>query len=579
MTRLRSGPWEKLILLAGLLIAFFLCTGPVFNPDLPWHLKAGQQVAQSGWVPFQESWSWTKAGQPWIDFEWGSQLVFYGVHRAGGMRALWLFKTIVCFLPALILVALVRLWKLPGPWAGFAVAAFMVTLLPSIDVRPEMFSWILFLVQLYLLELRRLGLLRMNGAAALVSHGVLYCLWANLHPGFITGLGLCSFYGVAELLQPSRNKRGLSPLMWAAAGTLGTCVNPYGLRLYAVYLDHWRQWDTLRHLIIEWSNPNLFNGYQRAYWALVLFSFLGLFLASIQNRAIALEHLLAIFAFSLFASRSFRTTAYFALLVFPLSLIVWERLPSPNWWKKVRLWVIGVCFFLGAWNTERLLEERRLLLKSPATIDHLGPARACRFLLQEKDALSNLHLYNPWGWGGYVDYSLDPVYKAFMDGRYLFTDILAEEGIAERNPGLWRHWMDERGIELALLYNNGRMVGHTGMISLRPFDVFAMPRSEWAVVYWDSEALVLARRSAAPAGWIKQHEFRWLRPHDLRETGLRVTAGDISLNDVSSEIDRYRREIGDPQESEMLTQWLAEFKKGVVHRTNHSFERTGVKES
>ena len=93
-----------------------------------------------------------------------------------------------------------------------------------------------------------------------------------------------------------------------------------------------------------------------------------------------------------------------------------------------------------------------------------------------------------------------------------------------------------------------------------------LPRIDWALVYWDSDAVVLARRSRVPARWLARHEFRWLRPNDLRQLGLYIVSGIAPLRAVATEVQRYRREIGDPQETLLLTSWFAEFEKGLPAR-------------
>ena len=87
---------------------------------------------------------------------------------------------------------------------------------------------------------------------------------------------------------------------------------------------------------------------------------------------------------------------------------------------------------------------------------------------------------------------------------------------------------------------------------------------DWALVYWDSDAVILVRREKAPADWLKAHEYRWLRPRDLWQMGLYITAGSTPLKGVEAEIARYRREIGDPGEVALLTAWLERFKPGAA---------------
>jgi hypothetical protein len=547
MTGVARARFGVFILAAGLAVSFVICLGPITNPDLPWHLAAGRQIAATGSVPHTDFLSWTMAGRPWVDFEWAAQLIYHGLDRVGGTAALWAFKCAQFFTLALMFAALLRLWSFPASWIGVATPVFIAALFPFLDIRPEAFSMIFFMLQLYVLEKRRLGLLRADARVVLAAHLVLYAVWANLHSGFPVGLALCVCYGAGGL---------------AAAGLAGTCLNPYGLRLYAVFWEHGKDLAALRRLVIEWSPPNFRNEYQYGYWAVILFSYAGFLMAAPRGAALPAEHIAAIVVFSLFASRAFRTTAYAMLLLYPLALHAWRRFTSPSWWHILRPWVLLAVLAVGSWMISRFFREQNYLRTFSAP--RVAPERVCAFLRAEKTVLSGLPMFNTYNWGGYLDYALYPDYRVFMDGRYLFADLLRRMASAENNPGRWRKIMDEMGVDLALLENNGHIIRAGRDIYWRAFDAYAMPRAEWALVYWDSEGMILVRRSKVPSDWLKRHEFRFLRPRDLRHLGLRIVADEVRESDVTAEIDRYMREIGDPRESFRLTSWYREFKKGLT---------------
>jgi len=551
----------RLILAVGLAAAFLLCFIPVLNPDLPWHLAAGKQIVATRAIPRTDFLSWTQAGRPWLDFEWGAQLVFYGLERLGGLRAIWLFKSFAFFGLTLFLLAFLRLWRLPDVWIGLAAPAFMIALFPDSDARPEVFSLLLFMLQFYALEKRRLGQWRAPRPVWLAAHAALYAVWANFHAGFAVGLALCGLYGLGALWR-GRDAEAAEPLLFAAAGAAGTCLNPYGPRLYEVFWEHWKHLDALHRIIKEWSAPNFFNPFQRGYWALVVFSYAGLLLAVARGRDLPAEHLAAIVFFGLLSSRAFRTTGFSTLVVFPLSLAAWRRLDSPGWWRRARPWALALASALVVWRTVPALREIGLFRRS-GRLDDLGPARACAVLRAEKATLSGLRLYNPYDWGGYLDDVLYPDYRVFIDGRYLFAGLLARIDSIKDDPIRWKRLMDEEDIGVALLINNGHVVRWRNVIFWRAFDALAYPPDEWALIYWDSRALILVRRDKVPAEWLEPREFRLIRPHDLRNLGLLVVSGQVALKDVAAEIARYHREIGDPKQDLILDAWFSEFKRGL----------------
>lgn len=559
--RLERPSRGRLILVAGLLSALALCLGPTANPDIPWHLAVGRWIAAERAIPRVDFLSWTMAGKPWVDFEWLTQLLFHGLDRAGGLAALWTFKVFTYSLIGAILVSLLALWGMTEAWIGIAIFLLAAALRPFIEVRPENFSLLFFALQFLLLEARRLDRLPFGEKACLGAHVLLYALWANLHAGFPAGLLLCVCYGAAERCSLARPAR-LSPLAWVLAGLAGTLLNPYGPRLYTVFLDHFERLSSIRALIGEWSPPRLGNVYQRGYWGLTLFALAGFLVSVPKGVLLPLEHVVSVVVFGLLATRSIRTTSYLVILMFPVGLLAWSRLPSPEWWRRVRPWALVVALSLAAWRLGSDMREEGFLRRIEGG-GNREAEKVCDFLRAEKKTLSGLTFFSPWNWGGYLDDKLYPDYRVYMDGRYIFHELLAEVDAAERNPVRWAQLMDRRGIDLALMINVPRIVSLGGQTSWRSFDAYAMPASAWALVYWDQQALVFVRRSKVPAQWLKSREFHHIRPHDLRNVGLRVMSGWLPLSKVSAEIDRYQSQIGDPYESLVLLHWLEEFKRGL----------------
>ena len=266
--------WRRLVFWLGLAVAFALYTGPLLDPDLPWHLSAARNMAATGGVPRGDFLSWTMAGKPWVDFEWGTQLIFYGLYKVGGTTALCLFKAVAYFCVTLFFAALLELWTLPVLWTGLAAPLFALALLPIAQIRPEIFSLLLFSLELYLMERRRLGRLVMSDRSLLALHLPLYILWANLHAGFVTGLLLCACYGAGEFIAAGRRKAAYLFAL-AAVGAAGTLVNPYGVKIYGVLADHWRHLDYLHYLISEWDMPGFSKYHLDGYWCVVAVSFVG----------------------------------------------------------------------------------------------------------------------------------------------------------------------------------------------------------------------------------------------------------------------------------------------------------------
>ena len=546
---------------AGLLAALALSGVSILDPDLPWHLSAARRLVETRALPRADFLSWTMGGKPWVDFEWGSELAFYGLERMGGSAALWLFRSAALFGLTLAFLGLLRLWKLPKIWEALAAPALAGALFPLFGLRPEIFSLLLFMLEFHLLERRRTGRLKIGAGRFALLHAGLYAAWANLHAGFPAGLLLCACYGLGEMFSRPEETVPLSFLA-AGAGLAGTLATPYGPGLYAVLFEHWRHVGSLRRLITEWNAPTFFQAYLTGYWLILVAAFAGLLAASVRGQSLPAEHVAVVVAFAFFGSRAIRGTPYAILTAAPLGLWAWSRLSLPPISRRPVLLAALVAAVVVPWRGYHWARDMRFF-GWPEPLAAQGPSRAVEFLRREKAVLAGLKMYNSYNWGGILGYGLFPDYKVFIDGRYLFADLLAEVDAAQDSPRSFRSFIDRYGVALAVQPNDGLMLrdpSDPSSLSARPYLAAAWPRAQWALVYWDSDAVVLVRRSAVPAGWLARREFRCLRPHDLRQIGLYVVGGALRLQDVEAEIARYRREIGDPRESAELESWFERFR-------------------
>ena len=90
--RAGSGPWLTmprlwLIVVLGAIGVMELIQLPSAI-DLAYHIKVGQLMVAEHAVPRTDMLAWTTAGEPWLDQNWGAQLVMYGIWRLGGFPLL-----------------------------------------------------------------------------------------------------------------------------------------------------------------------------------------------------------------------------------------------------------------------------------------------------------------------------------------------------------------------------------------------------------------------------------------------------------------------------------------------------------
>jgi hypothetical protein len=149
-------------------------------------------------------------------------------------------------------------------------------------------------------------------------------------------------------------------------------------------------------------------------------------------------------------------------------------------------------------------------------------------------------MYNSWGWGGYLGYMLYPDYKIFLDGRYIFHRYLDNEVLSVHYPDRWQKLAMEHGIELAVIvrpqdfrvFVTKKPDGNEIIHFAEPEHSAVFPIEEWAMVYWDAQALIFVKRDIPDKKWIQEHEFRILRAGELPKVSIRVWQGNSSLSEI-----------------------------------------------
>jgi hypothetical protein len=548
-------PGERGAALFCLAAAAALLSLPLANPDLFWHLSAGRWAAAHGAPPAADWLSHTRAGAPWADFEWLAQLVYYGALRAGGMHALWALKAGTLAAAAVVLWALLGRLGAGPAGRGLGVLAWLLASPSGNDLRPENASLLFFLLILSRLEAARLEGRESARRAEFLGTAALFALWANLHAGFVYGLGLLGLYGAAAAWR-TRSPRALAP---AAVGAAAVLVNPYGLRVWTVPWEHWAAIGDLQRYLLEWQEATVLSPWLAPLWALMVLSFAALALRRARAGSAPFEHAALLSALAWSAASHVRTAPYFAaaaVLVLASSL---EAALAPRARRA-----LGLAGALAAvWFVVALY--RPVFARGAFGFDpQYVPARAARFLESERDGLKAKRLFNPWHWGGYLGWRLDGTVPVFADGRYIFHDLLAPMYDATKSPDAYGAFLDAHRVELAVVQRLQQYApmsverkGGSREMVMRPFYLFFYPRESWALVHFDDRALVFARRSAFDPAWVKAREYRWFRPDDLRAAQLDVLDGRAPFAAVAAEANRWGATAEDA-ERERQRAWLAE---------------------
>jgi hypothetical protein len=235
---------------AGLYALLFVNGNARLNdPDTYWHIAVGKWILDHNTFPHVDTYSFTKAGEPWISTSWLAQVLYAGSYEIGGWAGpIILAATCIAGTFAFLAFILGRrirsIHAIMIALAAVAVSASHFLARPHVVALPVMLAW-------------ANGLLEASERREPPSFWLLplMVLWANLHGGFVFGLALIVPLAFDALWNAEASQRGPLALRWSLFGVCALaacCATPYG-------------WDSLLasrkilalgellNLIFEWS--------------------------------------------------------------------------------------------------------------------------------------------------------------------------------------------------------------------------------------------------------------------------------------------------------------------------------------
>ncbi len=318
ITRSRAITSADVLLIAAVpLLALF----PLHNNDLWWHLATGKWIAAHHAVPRDDIFAWTHYMRGWIDNEWLSQVIFYGVWKLGGDRALIVLRAMLFGAMAVLLRRTTGARIFP-----FALAAAIALSHHWWELRPSVFS---------LLGLLTLMILMQRGRWWWIPP--LFLLWANLHPGFVVGLVVFAGVIVARAITKWGAGVRISALSFVAS-IAATLINPYGWRIYEQQLTVASNRE-YRALLDEWIVPPV---------PFLLFAIAILIIGALSMRRVPLPRLIPLFATATMSMTAVRFEEYCAWIAVPIALWCLRRL-APGRASAAQMALVLITALVGWW--------------------------------------------------------------------------------------------------------------------------------------------------------------------------------------------------------------------------------------
>jgi hypothetical protein len=460
------------------------------DSDAGWHIRAGEQILSLRALPTADPFSFSKAGEAWVAWEWLSDALVASVHLLAGLSG-------VAALYTLAIGASVWMWFRLNWAAGgnFLLAClFASPVLSTVNLhwlaRPHVFSWLFLAGTVWFCERipERISNVHLLLAAAVSA------VWANMHGSFLLGPVVVLMYGIGSWLKPHLWDSGQShrlPAFFsiAAAAFVGSLLNPGG-------------WNLHRHVIAYLADSNLldrigefqsFNFHAEGSAQIILMLLIavaGGFAALSARRP---ERFLVTMLFTAGALRSARLLPVAALILLPLAngsiaSVLTDAHLTPNVRRRLDS-ILNYGIRLRA--LDRGLSG--LAVVPLVALALFGAMRVSRpgfpaneFPVGAASAISalpeNARIFAPDKFGGYLIYRFNGTRKVFFDGRSDFygAEFLRRYSrIAQVRPG-WQAEFSKWQFTHALL----------------PVDYSLVPALEaqgWTELYRDRTAVLLGK--------------------------------------------------------------------------------------
>lgn len=453
------------------------------DPDLWWHIKVGENILATHHWPTSDIYSFTVNGHPWIASEWLGDVLLAAAVRFAGLRGLGALLIALAIAIVLAVYAYSTL-RSGNSKAGFVASLILLILsFPFFSLRPQMLGFLFLTLTVITLERFRQGKPR-----SLWLLPPLFLIWVNTHGSWVIGLGTVLVYWASGLME--FRVGGIEARRWTSAercrlefGVLlslaALTLTPYGTRLAVFPFEYVRSLPINVANIYEWQPMPFSLPGAKLFLVLVL----GFFVLQMALRfTCRLEELVLFLGGTVMACLHVRFLLIFVPFFAPLFVGILARW-VPAYDRAKDRYVLNAIFIAA------LIAAMVRYFPSQADLQRIVgekfPARAVDYI---REHTVPSPMYNTYGFGGYLVWSLGPAHRVFVDGRGdvfepggVFSDYLH---IANLQPGAFSV-LRAYGIQSCILERSEALATVLA----------ALP--DWQQVYSDNVSVIFVRRNSA----------------------------------------------------------------------------------
>jgi len=451
------------------LLVFLMASRTPADPDMWWHLRAGEETLQAGKPLTIDTMTFTHFGDKWVNHSWLGEVVLYLFYDLGGYFGLSLYLALIASATMLVLYR-----SLDGsPLLRAAVIVLICLVIsPVWSPRPQQFSLLFFAgLNAWLLKFLSHNKLRFWPLP------LLFILWSNLHGGYSFGFMLLGITIAGLIFDRMLRPHSVDSLSWREIGKLcdwtaislvAVLINPNGLSTWEIPFQ--TVGVEVTKYIQEWESLDFHQLSNLPYLVLLFGCFVAMGMSEKRATGVELAGLTLFGILSLTAQRMMGIFGLFAAVVFARHFhgsvelvmahlkttkigqrwLLWTRAHptkavSPGFRKTINLTLVAVLALAGLIKLG--------IASHPIMVDKAVNAY---YPVAAVDRLEQIgeegNLFSDYGWGGYLDWRLrkNPVY---LDGR---ADLYSDEeffvwlDLIEAKPG-WEEKLGSFNVEYILL--------------------------------------------------------------------------------------------------------------------------------
>lgn len=543
---------QNLLLLVFFILLTVFSTFKIFqDDDIFWHLATGRYIVENATIPSTDVFTYTPGDVQWIPFEWGWDVITYGIYNAGGYVSLSIFRTILLIGTFIFLVLSLRKLGVNHTLIYISLLLVSIAILPRMSIRPHLFSYLGYAFLVYIFTIVKLD----EGKIKLLYIiPVVFLFWANMHMSvmlsFVVLVLFIAFYYFREKKRKTPGVKNIRIMLLVLLATfLAMMINPHHINTFIYAYEH-STMDMLQN-INEWRSP--FSS-DRGIYNVIYFLFLILSVYSLFDLAKKKDYF-PILVIILTAINSFRAVRFttdfllFSVVFVTVSLdSLWKKVVSEKHLSVVNIILVIFSLVLSYFSYTNDFYSK--VIKSNFRETGFGinekffPVKMFDFIKATKLEQIGSKPFNSLNIGGYFVWSF-PGQKNFIDSR----------NVSEKRYNLYKELnaarigfdakLKQLGIDY-VLYSVPTMTLNPSILE-KSIIGYLSTSAEWKLLYWDDISFLFVKNEMKFANLINQYEYKYLNPYKYI---FYISQPKDFLESYNKDKEGFMREVSRKQEEE-----------------------------